>query len=442
MTDRIGGYSLGATLLVAIGAALVSSPAAAVTLDGFKDQGLVTIYGSYAPGGNCTRQPLLVIDDRGFTFTTAGRTVTQSRVEFAASYLGPQYEGISMVFFPFPEGEFEPGPVLMTVNDGERRGAIRLESNLAPGQRLSAMHSALTSAPLQLCPGTAPPEAAAALAAEEAAIAEAKAEASKPGIPAEWNNLASMVGRYPRSLGAESVDVFTSGGVAAAVKALMGGKTEVLETNLSVSSPIERQGQIYFVSGNAPHKGGEEQAYLLIDPARRAVQVGLWERGKLTVYAPGGTRIPLPRDVATMVNNSPSETAVPLPGTPWELVPAQGREPIAYVDAAGSTHYQSFSVFCDRGQVMMAALTTKPLPGQTHTVTWNFAGRIVDVVVQRSNNEGTFWQASLANSPLVGMLAQSSGEVLLRLDGQLEGQALLANSTATLRTALRTCLRI
>src|SRR3546814_16374746 len=55
-------------------------------------------------------------------------------------------------------------------------------------------------------------------------------------------------------------------------------------------------------------------------PARRAVQVGLWERGKLTVYPPAtGGRLPVAPEIMTLLDKSPPETAVPLPGTPWEV---------------------------------------------------------------------------------------------------------------------------
>lgn len=429
MASRIGLGAFVLSLATAASAMLVPVSASAVSIDGFKGQGLEKIYGSYGPGGNCTRQPLLVVDDRGMTFTVAGQTTTRAKVEYAVSYMGPEYEGTTMVFFPFPVNDDDFGTLLMYMNYEERPGEVRFESNVGPGQRLNAMQTALVAAPLRRCAGTAPTVAAAPLAT-------APQPAAAPAVPVEWTNLASLAGK------AGAGDVLGTGAVGAAIRAQMGGKFDALVNNLNVSGALQRQGSAYFLSGNAPRRGGEEQAYVVLDPARRLVQVGLWERGKLTVYAPRTGRLPLPTEIATLVNNSPPEDATPLPGTPWELRPAAGREPIAYVDAAGSTHYSAFSVFCDGNLPVLAALTTQPLAGQTHTVTWNFAGRLVDVVVRRGNTEGTFWQASLAGSPLIAMLAQNSGAVLLRLDGQLEGQASLTGSTATLRSALRTCARL
>src|SRR3546814_13932341 len=99
----------------------------------------------------------------------------------------------------------------------------------------------------------------------------------------------------------------------------MGPKMAALRTNLSAVSPLQRAGNYYYLSGNAQHQGGVEQAYIIIDPARRAVQVGLWERGKLTVYpSASGVRLPIAPEIKTLLDKSPPETTVPLPGTPRE----------------------------------------------------------------------------------------------------------------------------
>ncbi|MDG2515123.1 hypothetical protein P7B04_20785 [Sphingobium yanoikuyae] len=129
-----------------------AAPAWAVPLNGLKGQGLNAIYGSYAPRGDCTAEPRLSIDDSGFTFRANGRVVKSVRVEQALSYLGPDYRGISLVFFPFPVSDDDFGPVVMTVNDGERRGVIRLEADFAPGRRVDPFQVALTrSSPYSRC---------------------------------------------------------------------------------------------------------------------------------------------------------------------------------------------------------------------------------------------------------------------------------------------------
>lgn len=261
------------------------------------------------------------------------------------------------------------------------------------------------------------------------------------GTPVEWTNLPALVGRYPGEYSKENIDPFDKGAVAAAIRQLLGAKMPVLKTNLSTVGPLERYGNIYYLSGNAPHRGGEDQAYLLIDPVKRVVQIGLWEKGKLTVYAPPGGRLPEPPDIRKLLANSPGEKAVAAPGTPWELLPVQGRSPAAYVEAAASPNITSLSLYCENGRPYMAVLLNKPAAGTRLTMSWNFAGRLVNLPVQRGNNEGSYWIGAVAGTPLVQHLMTQQGTALLRIDGRLEGEASLANAPAVLRSSLRPCVR-
>lgn len=412
------------------------SSAQAVTLSAFKGQGMEGIYGSYAPGGDCSKEPRLTIGDRGITFRTNGREVTPPRVEYAASFFGQAYEGITQVFFPFMVSDNDLGRVIMFVDDDEKRGVIRFEADLAPGQRADPFHTAFTGSKLfTLCKGSRP--------ASAASSAAAPATPESPATPAEWANLASLAGKYPGSRGAEMIDLFDRGSIAAALKAHLGAKFAVLKTNLSVVTPLERAGNLYFLSGNAQHQGGIDQAYVILDPANRAVQVGLWERGKLTVYPPAnGRRLPVTPQIKAMLDSSPPETAIPLPGTPWELVPVQGRAPIAYVSAAASPNIESLSLYCQNGRPYMAMLLTKAAAGNALTVTWNFAGGLINIPAQRANNVGTQWIGAVSGTQLIPMLMKQTGTVMLRINGRGEGEASLANSGAVLRTALRDCAQI
>jgi hypothetical protein len=236
--------------------------------------------------------------------------------------------------------------------------------------------------------------------------------------------------------------MFDRGEVAAALKALLGARIGALKNNLSVTGPIGRQGAIYYISGNAPHLGGEEQAYVLMDSARKQVQVGLWEKGKLTVYAPPQGRLPVPAALNQLLAQSPPEDAVALPGTPWEVIQTSDGMPLATVDAAGSPDIRSFSLFCDQGRPKLAMLMNKAQRNVPVTVTWNFSGRTINVPLGQGNAEATFWLGWLDGSPLLPMLSTSSGIAYLRINGVLEGQASLSGSTAALRTALASCARI
>ena len=426
----------GAGLAICAVALLQGASAQALTISSFKGQGLDHIYGSYAPRGDCTKEPRVTIDDRGMTFRANGRTVTPPRVEYSLTFFGQSYEGITAAFMPFPVSSSNFGPVYMFVNDDEKPGVIRFEADVPRGQRADPFHAAFTGAGLfTLCKGSAPAGTPPPPRPEPAVAVQ--------GIPAEWTNLASLVGKYPGTYAKDNIDLFDRGAIAAALKARLGPKMDALKTNLSVVTPLKRVGNYYYLSGNAQHKGGEEQAYVMIDPARRAVQVGLWERGKLTVYAPPtGARLPVAPEIKTLLDNSPPETAVALPGTPWEVVPVSGRAPIAYVSAAGSPNIESLSLYCEGGKPYMAMLLNKPTAGRALTMTWNFAGRLVNIPVRRANTSGTQWIGGVTGTSLVPLLMQQSGTVMLRLNGRLEGEASLSNSTAVLRTTLRGCVRL
>lgn len=419
-----------AALVAFGGGALVCPAASAATMDGL--EGFDHIFGSYAPGGDCSLEPRVTLDKAGMTFTATGRTVQVSRVDYSASFFGQHYEGIAIAFYPFPRAEFEPGDVIMLVNDDEVAGRISIHAEAAPGRRMDPFQAALHG-DYALCPGTgsgvAPPQA--------------EKPVEVPGTPLEWDNLAGLVGRYPGSYSEDNIDLFDAGAVAAALRALLGEKMVVLEENLSAVAPLGRQGGIYYISGNAPHRGGEDQAYVLIDPAKRAVQVGLWEQGKLTVYAPAAGRLPIPREIQAVLDNSPGELAHAKSGPPWELLPVQGREPVSYVEPAASTSITSLSIYCENGRPYLAALLGRPKPGARITFTWNFAGRIVNIPLQRATNDGTYWVGGVSGTPVLEHLTARQWDMVdLRIDGRFEGEASLAGAPEVLRTALRTCVRL
>lgn len=416
---------------IATGALTIAASAQAVTVDGLQGSGFEYVYGSYAPGGDCSREPRVTIGDAGMTFRADGQTVAATRLEYAASFFGGAYEGDALAFFPFPRSDSDLGPVLMLVNEDGMRGTVRIETEAVPGQPLDPFHRTLAGT-YQLCPGTGS-------GVSSPAVAET---ASAPGTPLEWTNLPGLVGRYPGNYAENNIDLFDKGAIAAALRMALGGKMAALETNLATVGPLRRQGNLYYVMGNAPHRGGEDQAYVLIDAAKRAVQVGLWEQGKLTVYAPANGRLPEPSEIREMLARSPGESALATPGTPWEILPVQGRAPVAYVEAAASPSITSISLYCENGRPYMAMLLSKPAAGSRSTITWNFAGRLVDISIQRANSAGTYWVGGIAGTPLVEYLLTQRDMVYLRIDGRLEGEASLNNAPGALRATMRQCVNL
>lgn len=416
---------------VLAGMLMLPSGVSAIAINGLERDAFEHIYGSYAHGGDCSREPVVMLHEGGMTFRANGRTVEAARVEYAASFFGMHYDGNALVFFPFPRSSSDLGAVLMFVNENETPGEIRIEATPEPGRPMDPFQASLAGDYL-LCAGTgsgvAPP-------------AEVPPQQVQ-GVPADWSNLPSLVGRYPGSYAADNIDLFDKGDIASALRAALGDRMEILKANLSVVGPLERTGNYYYVMGNAQHRGGEDQAYILIDAARRAVQIGLWERGKLKVYSPGNGRLSVPPAIQMMLNSSPDETAHAIPGPPWELLPVQGRAPVAYVEPAASPSITSLTLYCENGRPYMAMLLGKSATGSQATVAWNFAGRLVNIPVQRANSEGTYWVGGLTGTSLLQHLMTQADMVYLRINGQHEGEASLAGAPAVLRTSMRPCAQL
>lgn len=133
-------------------------------------------------------------------------------------------------------------------------------------------------------------------AAESAAAPSAPA--APVAAPADWSGLNALVGKYP----AES-RLFEDSPIIPGLKGLLGDRFETFKTNTQTSGPLKKDG-VLFVTGNKPDQGGSDQAYLLIDPATHAMEVGLWEAGKLSVFTTPGAKLVKPKDVQTMLSNA------------------------------------------------------------------------------------------------------------------------------------------
>jgi hypothetical protein len=124
------------------GALLFPGLAVAVEIDGLKD--FESLFGRYAPAGDCSQQPQIVVRAAGFAFELDGKKEQATRVEFAASYGGNSYEGITLWFFPFRNAN--GWPIIMAFNAGEKPGMLTIEPNdegWKGGPPLSARNQAL-----------------------------------------------------------------------------------------------------------------------------------------------------------------------------------------------------------------------------------------------------------------------------------------------------------
>ena len=117
-------------------------------------------------------------------------------------------------------------------------------------------------------------------------------------------DLASLQGsidKYPNETG-----LFENSVITGPLQTLLGSKFDTFKKNMEVQSPLGRDGNVLYASGNKQGEGGSNAAYLLIDTTTKAMEVGLWENGKLTTYPAQGSTIAKPADIRTMIANANS----------------------------------------------------------------------------------------------------------------------------------------
>ena len=118
---RTRSVSIRAAVVIAL--LLGAAFAAAVPLTHLRD--FEALHGRYAPGGDCRRQPQIVVDAAGIAFTGGPPLPKADRPDYAATFMGPAYTGIALTFFPYAD---EPRPFLLTFNADETPGRLTVQS--------------------------------------------------------------------------------------------------------------------------------------------------------------------------------------------------------------------------------------------------------------------------------------------------------------------------
>jgi hypothetical protein len=113
-----------------------------------------------------------------------------------------------------------------------------------------------------------------------------------------WASLSQYVGQHPIQS-----KLYENSPIAPALERLLGDKLVVLKANSETAAPLQRDGDVLFTSGNKDNEGGSDAFYLLVDPSAKAVEIGLWESGTLSVYKTAGSSIPKPQDIQTLISN-------------------------------------------------------------------------------------------------------------------------------------------
>ena len=132
---RIAGWMAGSVLsLLAAGAAMAQG----VSPD---------LKGSYAPGGDCTKEPRVVIGDT-LTVIAGGKTTKYAPVDACYSCAGgARYEGIE-VWVTYLDRNREPVYPMFRVNADEKRGSLVVDKDPASPPPVRAVSQA---SPLRKC---------------------------------------------------------------------------------------------------------------------------------------------------------------------------------------------------------------------------------------------------------------------------------------------------
>jgi hypothetical protein len=114
---------------------------------------------------------------------------------------------------------------------------------------------------------------------------------------------------------------------------------------------------------------------------------------------------------------------------------------------------KTISVFCGQGKPLLAMLMKQRPSAGPVTLTFAFRGWTVNTPMSQANRDATLWMADLSdsdlpqwfahrgNNPTTSELARLADKAFLRINGAMEGEISLQNSTRTTRAALGACYR-
>ena len=96
----------------------------------------------------------------------------------------------------------------------------------------------------------------------------------------------ALLAKYTATPGREDSDgLLKEPAVQAELQRLVGSQLPKLMHNINVRGTIAFDGGSLVISGNAPHKGGEEEGVICVNPhSAGLVEAGLFSRGKIIVF--------------------------------------------------------------------------------------------------------------------------------------------------------------
>ena len=96
----------------------------------------------------------------------------------------------------------------------------------------------------------------------------------------------ALLAKYTATPGREDSDgLLKEPAVQAELKRLVGNQLPKLMQNVNVRGAIAYDGGSLVIAGNAPHKGGEEEGVICVNPySPGLVEAGLFSKGRITVF--------------------------------------------------------------------------------------------------------------------------------------------------------------
>jgi hypothetical protein len=134
------------------------------------------------------------------------------------------------------------------------------------------------------CVALAPFVAAALLSMNGASLAQTAAQQQAQARQAQAK---ALLGKYTADPGWHDSDgLMKEPAVRAELQRVVSNQLPRLMQNINVRSSIDHYGGSLMINGNAPHKGGEEEGVVCVNPyAPSLVEAAIFSQGKITVFA-------------------------------------------------------------------------------------------------------------------------------------------------------------
>ena len=115
----------------------------------------------------------------------------------------------------------------------------------------------------------------------------------------QWTTLQSQVGRYQ-----SDAPFLQKGVMAAKMQHLLGEHTSAFLRNIEVAGPLQKEGSVYYITGNRKHEGGSNAGAVALDAQTNAMRIWWQQDGQPRVVQDPGAAFKWPKDVNQMISNA------------------------------------------------------------------------------------------------------------------------------------------